>query len=152
MTRSERGTDIPQRARLLLGRLGLICLLLIVPIKVMRFLYETEAGILLVGIVPSLLGPAGLLFLILSAPGKLSRPTLLQTTCAVFVISMVLEFVQLLPRPGILRYVFYTFDWLDILAGFVSVSIGFLVALVVRNTPHFGTIVKEDVSCRLQTF
>jgi len=30
----------------------------------MRFLYETEAGVMLVGIAPSLLGPEGLLFLI----------------------------------------------------------------------------------------
>ena len=132
----NKGTDTQQRAQRLFGWLGLACLFLIIPIKAERFVSEAGTGALLVGIAPSLLGPAGLLFLILSGSGKLSRLTLPQVTCIVALIAMALEFVQLLPRPGILAMVYYTFDWLDVLASVLSVGIGYLTALVVRKTPH----------------
>ena len=64
MTRSERGTDIPQPGSSAPWSFGTSLPATYSPIKVMRFLYETEAGVMLVGIAPSLLGPEGLLFLI----------------------------------------------------------------------------------------
>jgi hypothetical protein len=122
-------STIKESARRQFGWIGLICLLLIIPIKAIRFLDETTANTLPVGIAPSLLGPAGLFFLILSSSGRLSRLTLVQVAVLVGVIALGLEFVQLLPRPGILAAVHYTFDWLDILASLFSVCVSYLVAL-----------------------
>jgi hypothetical protein len=120
----------------LLGWIGLICLLLIIPIKVIRFVDEPAATTWLVGITPSVLGPAGLLFLILSGSGRFSRLTLPQATMFVAFIALGLEFVQLLPRPGILANVYYTFDWIDVFGSLFSVGIGYFVArLMIQSKP-----------------
>ena len=121
-------SDINGSAKRLFGWIGLICLLLIIPVKAIRFVDETTANALLVGIAPSLLGPTGLFFLILSSSGRLSRLTLLQVAVLVAVIALGLEFSQLLPRPGILAKVHYTFDWFDILASLLSIYVSYLVA------------------------
>ena len=115
------------------GWIGLTCLLLMIPVKATRFVSEAAAQTMMVGIAPSLLGPAGLLFLILSGSGKLSRLTLVQATVLAAMVALGLEFVQLLPRPGILAYVYYTFDWLDVLASLVGLCIGYLVALFIMT-------------------
>ncbi|MBI5471442.1 MAG: hypothetical protein HY961_03765, partial [Ignavibacteriae bacterium] len=81
----------------------------------------------------SLFGPAGLLFLLLSSSGRISRLTLLQLTLIVGGISFGLEFVQLLPRPGILAYVKYAFDWLDVAATFLSICAGYFIARVMTK-------------------
>jgi hypothetical protein len=117
----------------LFGWIGSICLLLIIPVKAIRFIDKATANTLLIGIAPSLLGPAGLFFLMLSASGRLSRLTLLQVAALVAVIALGLEFVQLLPRPGILAKVHYTFDWFDILASIVSVCAGYVIALIITK-------------------
>lgn len=83
---------------------------------------------MLVGVAPSLLGPSGLLFLLLSSPGRLSKLTLVQRAILVGAISVGLELAQLLPRPGILARVRYTFDVLDLLAMVVSVSVSAAIA------------------------
>jgi len=83
-----------------------------------------------VGIAPSLLGPAGFLFLILSSSGRLSRLPLVQITILVALIALGLEFAQLIPRPGILEYVRFTFDWLDVIASGVSAGMGYFVARI----------------------
>lgn len=121
-------SDIHGRVKRLFGWIGLICLLLIIPVKAIRFVDETAPNILLVGVAPSLLGPAGLFFLILSSPGKLSRLTHLQVALVVVVIALGLEFAQLLPRPGMLAKVHYTFDWFDILASLLSIHASYFVA------------------------
>ena len=108
-------------------------MLLIIPIKAIRFVDKTTADTLLVGIAPSLLGPAGLFFLILSSSGRLSRLTLVQVTVLVAVIALGLEFAQLLPRPGILSKVHYTFDWFDIFASLLSVCVGYVIALIMTK-------------------
>lgn len=118
------------RAKLsrLFGRMGTICLLLIIPIKVIRLAEGHTAASIFIGIAPSILGPAGLLFLLLSSSGKLSKLTLLQLTLLVMGVALGLEFAQLIPRPGILARIKYTFDWLDVWSGFLSVVIGYLIA------------------------
>jgi len=108
--------------------IGAICLFLIVPVKAIRWVNESMVISTLVGIAPSLLGPAGLLFLILSSSGRLSRLTLGQVTKLVTLIALGLEFAQLLPRPGILAKVNYTFTWLDVIASLFSVSIAHFAA------------------------
>jgi hypothetical protein len=111
------------------GWLGALLLLLIIPVKTVRWLGLSSSNAFLVGIAPSLLGPAGLLFLVLSGKARLTRRALLRTTLLVLVIAVGLEFAQLLPRPGILAKVRYTFDWWDVLASVVSVCAAYVSAL-----------------------
>ncbi len=117
-----------KRANRLFAWIGVICLFLIVPVKGIRWVNESVEISTLVGVAPSLLGPAGLLFLILSSSGRLSRLTLGQVTMLVTLIALGLEFAQLLPRPGILANVYYTFAWLDIIASLFSVSVAHYTA------------------------
>ncbi len=67
----------------------------------------------------------------LSSPGRLSRLTVARTAILVGAVSVGLELVQLLPRPGILHRVRYTFDVLDLLATLAAVGVSFVVAKVV---------------------
>jgi hypothetical protein len=115
--------------RHILGYVGAALLLLIIPVKLLR--YSSAARSVAVGIAPSLLGPAGLLFLLLSTPGRLSRLTVAQMAIVVGAISVGLELVQLLPRPGILQRVRYTFDVLDLLATLAAVGVSFVIAKAV---------------------
>ena len=124
------------RGRHTLGYVGAVLLLLIIPVKLLR--YSAAAGSMVVGVAPSLLGPSGLLFLLLSHPGRLSRLTVAQTAILVGVISVGLELVQLLPRPGILHGVRYTFDVLDLLATLAAVAISSVIANVVLGGREHG--------------
>jgi len=117
--------------------IGSLCLLLIIPIKAVRWTHGSQATSLLVGIAPSLLGPMGLLFLVLSGSGRLSRLNLRQLTVLVGVIALSLEFAQLLPRPGILSRVHYTFDWLDVISSVFSLGVGYVLArFIAREKPE----------------
>ena len=113
--------------------IGSICLLLIIPVKAIRWADESVGINVIVGVAPSLLGPIGSLFLILSSSGRLSRLTLVQLTLFVTIIALGLEFAQLLPRPGSLAKIHYTFDWLDIIASLLSVGVGYCLARFVIN-------------------
>ena len=112
-----------------LGYIGLVLLLLIIPVKLLR--YGSAAGQVWVGVAPSLLGPSGLLFILPSSRGKLSQLTVTQLGILVGAVSVGLELAQLVPRPGILARVHYTFDALDLVATVASVSVAVLVAGVV---------------------
>jgi hypothetical protein len=117
------------RKQRMLGYVGVVLLLLIIAVKLLR--YVSSAGQILVGVAPSLLGPAGFFFLLLSSPGRLSKLTLVQMAILVGAVSVGLEVIQLVPRPGILGRVRYTFDVLDLVATLVSVSVAAVVAAVV---------------------
>lgn len=121
----------------LLGWMGTICLLAIIPIKVVRWAGSGTSDFI-IGIAPSLLGPAGLLFLMLSGKGRIARLSLLQQTMIVAGIALGLEFAQLIPRPGILAAIHYRFDWLDVGASLVSVLIGYLVAFLLQGQNKQG--------------
>lgn len=123
------------RAKLscLFGWMGTTCLLLIIPIKAIRWAEGNIAASIFIGIAPSILGPAGLLFLLLSSSSKLSKLTLPQLTFLVTGVALGLEFAQLIPRPGILERIKYTFDWLDVWSSLVSVLIGYLIARRLRR-------------------
>lgn len=107
--------------------IGATCLLLIIPIKLVR-LVDPAVLSTVVGVAPSLLGPPGLLFMLLSSEGRLSRLTLEGVTLVVLVIAVGLELVQLLPRPGILARLHYTFDPLDLGASVLSLVAAYAVA------------------------
>ena len=127
-------THVSNRNKRLFRWFGLICLLLIVPVKAIRWVNLSIAVGTVIDIAPSILGPAGLLFLILSSSSpRLAHLTLLQTTLLTGIIAIGLEFIQLIPRPGILARVHYTFDWLDIAATLLSVTVGFVVAHFISN-------------------
>ncbi len=120
--------NIEKKVKILFGWLGTIILLLIIPIKVFRFFEISYLSQLIIGIAPSLLGPAGLLFLILSSKSKHLNLSIIQSSILVSLIAIGLEFAQLLPRPEFLKYIHYTFDWLDIISSLTSVIIAYLVA------------------------
>ena len=121
-------TTISDRTKRVFGWIGAFCLLLIIPLKLLRWGDQLAVSII-VGIAPSALGPAGLLFLILSSSNPvLARLTVLHTTALVGAIAMGLEFIQLIPRPGILAAIHYTFDWLDIVATVFSLTAGYFAA------------------------
>jgi hypothetical protein len=138
--RNETGTKelnatsvYAQQIKRIFWWIGSACLLLIIAVKAIRW-SDASLGInIIVGIGPSLLGPIGVLFLILSSSGRLSRLTLVQLTLGVTIIALGLEFAQLLPRPGILAKVHYTFDWLDIVASLFSAGVGYCVARLIIN-------------------
>jgi len=107
---------------------------MIIPVKAIRWVNLSTTANIFIGIAPSILGPVGLLFLILSSSSpKLTRLTLFQTTLLVGTIATGLEFIQLIPRPGILERVHYTFDWLDFAATLLSVSVGYIIARFISN-------------------
>ena len=120
--------NISTQAIKLFGWIGTILLLLIIPIKLFRVLENNQATILFIGIIPSVLGTFGLLFLVLSDVKRLSKLTLIQKILFVGCIALGLEFSQLLPRPGLFRHIHYTFDWLDVIASLVSLVIAYFIA------------------------
>lgn len=138
----RRGTD-REHVRRMFGWIGSLCLLLIIPVKAIRGFDLAVPDSLLPGILPSVLGPIGLLFLMLSSPGKLSRLTLAQTAILAALIATGLECIQLMPRPGFFAMVHYTFDWSDIIASLASVTVGYFVGAILlrkqRRSP-FRTI------------
>jgi len=119
------------RTRQRFGWMGTVCLLAIIPTKLLRV--ADTSGSLAIGVAPSLLGPAGLLFLLLSGSGRLSKLNLVQQTFLVGTLALVLELLQLCPRPGFLRYVHYTFDYLDLIASVLSVAAAYAVAVAMSK-------------------
>ena len=125
---NKKFPKISNRISKLFGWFGAILLLLIIPIKLFRFLEINYATTIIIGIIPSVFGTAGFLFLVLSDENKLSKFTLIQKTIFVGCISLGLEFLQLLPRPGVLSHIHYTFDWLDIISSLMSLGVAYFIA------------------------
>jgi len=91
---------------------------------------------LAIGIAPSILGPPGILFLLLSSTGRLSHLTPFRATLIAGTVAMVLEFLQLVPRPGLLARARYTFDILDLIASLLSLVAAYFVARWVAGKPE----------------
>jgi hypothetical protein len=132
------------RTRTLCGWIGTVCLLFIIPIKLIRWSDAHIAADVIVGIAPSILGPAGLLFLLLSGRGKLSSLSLNKLALLVGAIALGLEFAQLLPRPGILALIHYTFDWLDVLASIGSLTVAYAAASVLLRGVSRGSSERRE--------
>lgn len=117
-----------REAKQICGWIGVACWLLILPAKGARH-FDLGVDPWLIDIAPSVLGPAGLLFVILSNEGRFKNLTLTQATAIAGAIALALEFAQLLP---LVRRI-YTFDWLDVLATLLSVAVAVLVSAVLRR-------------------
>jgi hypothetical protein len=128
---------ISARNRHLLGWTGTLCLLLIIPIKLLRLFAGANLAPV-IGVAPSILGPPGFLFLLLSSTGKRSRLTLLQATLIAGAVAVALELLQLLPRPGILARVRYTFDYLDLAASLLSLLVAHFVIRRMIQRPELA--------------
>jgi len=114
----------------LFGWMGTVLLFAILAIKLVR-IEQHAATSFVIGIAPSVLGPAGLLFLLLSSTGRISRLSLLQLTLLVGAVAIALEISQLVPRPGLLARVRYTFDYFDLIATILSVALAYLVSAAI---------------------
>lgn len=120
------------KAKKIFGYIGLTLWLLIIPIKLNRYsnlrIIET-----LIDNLPSFLGAAGLFLVLLSNKGKLSKLTIVQSASITIAVSVLIEFIQLIPRPGILSCVFYTFDILDILFSIIGAVISYLIIVLLHS-------------------
>lgn len=119
------------RIKQVFGWLGASLLLLIIPIKIIRYTEMNYITKLIIDLSPSIFGPAGLLYFVLSACGKWSNRSLLLSTLLVSFTALGLEFVQLLPRPGFLKQLHYTFGWLDVISTIISLILACIIAKVV---------------------
>jgi len=126
---------VSAKKKTILGLAGTLCLLLIIPIKLLRFL-DGASMTLAVGIAPSILGPPGLLFLLLSSTGRLSHLTLFRATLIAGTVAVGLEFLQLVPRPGLLARARYTFDTLDLIASLLSLAAAYFVVRWIVRKPE----------------
>lgn len=110
------------------GWIGATCWVMIFPAKVAR---RFDPGIdpTLIGVAPSLLGPAGLLLVVLSSKSRFAHLTLAPAAAMAGTIALGLEFAQMLP---LVRRI-YTFDWLDVAATLIGVSAGVAISAILRR-------------------
>jgi hypothetical protein len=124
----QTAESAPRRLKRLYGWIGVICWVLILPAKEARR-FDLGVDPLVIGVAPSLLGPAGLLLVILSSERRLARLTITRATLLAGFVALGLEFAQLLPLARRL----YRFDWLDVAATMSSLCAGALVGAALRR-------------------
>lgn len=129
LVKSDR-SGISVASERIFGWLGIVFLLAILPIKLLRALHSGGSDAV-IGVAPSILGPAGLLFLLLSSTGRVARLSIGQVALLVVATSLTLELVQLLPRPGVLARIHYTFDPIDLFASVISVGVAYVAARLI---------------------
>ena len=82
------------------------------------------------------MGSAGLFLILLADKGKLGNMKIYQTLFITVIISILIEFLQLPPRPGILSKISYVFDLNDLVASFAGVVFSFLITVfLISQTP-----------------
>jgi len=118
-----------QKAKKVFEYIGLTLWLLIIPIKLNRY-FNLKIFEALNNNLPSFLGAAGMFFILISGKGRLSNLRVAQSALIAISVSVLLEVIQLFPRPGILSYINYTFDFLDILFSLIGVGISYLIILI----------------------
>lgn len=116
-----------EKLKQLFALLGAVLLLLIIPIKIMRY-FESPVCQIISNNTPSFFGSAGLFLILLADRGRLSHIKVYQAFFITLIISFLIEFLQLLPRPGFLSKIYYVFDLNDLVASFAGVVFSFLVA------------------------
>jgi len=118
-----------QKAKMVFEYIGLTLWLLILPIKLNRY-FNLKIFEALNNNLPSFLGAAGMFFILISGKGRLSNLRVAQSALIAISVSVLLEVIQLFPRPGILSYINYTFDFVDILFSLIGVGISYLIILI----------------------
>lgn len=118
-----------QKAKKVFEYIGLTLWLLIIPIKLNRY-FNLKIFEALNNNLPSFLGAAGMFFILISGKGRLSNLRVAQSALIAISVSVLIEVIQLFPRPGILSYINYTFDFLDILFSLIGVGISYLIILI----------------------
>lgn len=118
-----------QKAKKVFEYIGLTLWLLIIPIKLNRY-FNLKIFEALNNNLPSFLGAAGMFFILISGKGRLSNLRVAQSALIAISVSVLLEVIQLFPYPGILSYINYTFDFLDILFSLIGVGISYLIILI----------------------
>jgi hypothetical protein len=116
----------------LFALLGAVLLLLIIPIKIMRY-FESPVWQSISNNTPSFLGSAGLFLILLADRGRLANIKVYQAFLITLIISILIECLQLVPRPGILSKIYYVFDFNDLVASFAGVIFSFLVAAILLS-------------------
>jgi hypothetical protein len=101
---------------------------MIFPAKVARH-FDPGIDPTFIGVAPSLLGPAGLLLVILSSKGRFAHLTLAPAAAVAGTIALGLEFAQILP---LVRRI-YTFDWLDVAATLIGLSAAAVLSSILRR-------------------
>ena len=124
----KTAADASQRLKRIYGWIGVICWVLILPVKEAR---RFDLGIdpMVIGFAPSLLGPAGLLLVLLSSERRFARLTIGEAALMAGTVALGLEFAQVLP---LVRRI-YTFDWLDVAATLFSIVAGAMISAGLRR-------------------
>ncbi len=130
-----RINDLPPKV--LFGWVGSILWLLIIPLKLIRFFHSSILQ-LLSNNLPSFLGSAGLFLLFLSSKGMVSKLTIYHALILTVCISILVECMQLIPRPGILAKVYYVFDVKDLAASMIGVLFSFLLVTGILSVKKTG--------------
>lgn len=120
------------RTKKVLGYTGSAFWLLIIPSKLNRY-FGLNIFEALNDNLPSFLGAAGLFLILLSTRGKLSNLTVVHSALLAISVSVIVEAIQLIPRPGILAYVHYTFDYLDILFSIIGVAVSYFTTVLLYS-------------------
>lgn len=124
----KTAADAPQRLKRIYGWIGVICWVLILPVKEAR---RFDLGIdpMVIGFAPSLLGPAGLLLVLLSSERRFARLTIGEAALMAGTVALALELAQVLP---FVRRI-YTFDWVDVAATLFSIVAGAMIGAGLRR-------------------
>lgn len=120
-----------QKAKKVFEYIGLTLWLLIIPIKLNRYFNLKIFESLNINL-PSFFGAAGLFFILISGKGRLSNLRVAQSALIAISVSVLLEVIQLFPRPGVLSYINYTFDFIDILFSIIGVVLSYMVILLLH--------------------
>ncbi len=130
----RRGTEDRNNPYTISSYLGSILLLSIIPIKLIRFVFRhyswafNDTLKVVTGFAPSFLGSAGLLLLLLSDKGRLSRLSVNQMALLTGIIAIGLEVLQLIHPPIARLSNAYRFDPIDIAASLLGLGLGYVMA------------------------
>ncbi|OGB68189.1 MAG: hypothetical protein A2Y94_01560 [Caldithrix sp. RBG_13_44_9] len=100
---------------------------MIIPIKIIRYI-DSPTIQTISNNTPSFFGSAGLFLILLADRGQFSSIKVYQALLMTLLISVLIECLQLIPRPGILAKIYYVYDLNDLVASFAGVVFSFLVA------------------------
>ena len=115
------------KSKFLFSIFGSILWLLIIPIKLFRFI-NIDITNTISNNGASFLGSAGLLFMILGSKSRLSALTLTQATIITIIIALSLEFLQLIFQFGVISLPLFRFDILDIVAALFGIFIAYFLS------------------------